>query len=120
MTESCPDTKLEPKKCENDYESDSAANARRSEHPSFMLNAHVTVQTPLVGTWPALPLCCMISAHEALAPEGCAAHVNGALVDAHVGALRVIAHSMATLDTIHGPRHALLMIRSVIDLVRSN
>ena len=104
MTESSPDDKLDAKKCENDYEANSAANARRFQHPLLMLNAHVAVHAPLVGTGPALSLCCVISAHEALAAEVCAAHVNGALVDAQVGALRVIAHTLATLDTIEGAR----------------
>ena len=64
----------------------------------------MTVHAPLVGTWPALPLSCMISAHEATAPEVFAADINGALMDAQVWALWVIAHTLAALDTIHGPR----------------
>ena len=83
----------------------------------FVLAAHMTVHAPLVGAWPALPLGCMISAHEATAAEVFAADINGALMDAQVAALRVIAHTLATLDTIHGPRLTLMMARSNLNIV---
>ena len=42
-------------------------------------------------------------------------------MDAHVGALWVIAHTLATLDTIHGPRLTLIvLVRSNLDRVDSH
>ena len=87
-----------------------------------MVAADAAINAPLIGPRPALPLHCMILAHQATAAKIFAADMDRALMDSQVAALWVVAHALTTFETIY-PCVSVLrvtwmnLVRSVINTV---